>query len=239
MILKTRGIVLNHTDYGETSIVVHVFTESLGRQSYIVNSVRSPKKKNMLALLQPLTLLDMEVYHKSKHDLHRIKEIKVNTPYRTIPFHPARRAIALFLTELLSKSLRNEAAAENLFEFLTQSLLALDEGIPGESNFHLFFMIQLTRFLGFFPQKDDDMPYFDLMNGVYTPIKPQHNHHITGNDLKIWNQLTGVPLDRLHDLSWNSSMRQMLISNLETLYQLHLPGFGHLNSHLVLHQLFK
>ncbi len=238
MLQKTKGIVLNHTDYGESSIVVHVFTELLGRQSYLVNSVRSSKKKNLLALLQPLTVLDMEVYHKNKNDLQRIKEIKVNTPFKTIPFHPVRRAIAFFITELLAKSLRDEATSANMFEFLMQSVLALDEGIPGEANFHLFFMLQLTRFLGFYPQMEENMPYFDLMNGTYSHLKPGHNHFVTGQSLTCWYQLAHASIQDLLSLNWNSSIRQQLIADMETYYQLHLPGFGHLNSHHILHQLF-
>ena len=122
MLVKTRGIVLNHIKYGETSIVVHIYTEELGRQSYIVNSVRTPKKKNLLALLQPLTLLDLEVYHKNKQELHRIKELKIEWPFKTIPFHPLRRAIAFFITELLSMSLREEEANSNLFQYQNAQL---------------------------------------------------------------------------------------------------------------------
>lgn len=238
MLVKTRGIVLGNTKYGETSIIAHIYTQMLGRQSYMVNSVRTSKKKNMLALLQPLTILDMEVYHKNKGNLHRIKEIKVSTPFTSIPFNPVRRSIALFTTELLSKTLREESPNEPLFQFLTQSIQALDEGIPGEYNFHLFFMLQLTRFLGFSPHTGSPAPYFDLTSGSYCPAQPHHNHYITGSDLLVWNTLIESSLIELSTLNWNSAIRQQLISLLESYYQLHLPGFGHLNSHHVLHQLF-
>ena len=237
MLVKTRGIVLNHIKYGETSIVVHIYTEELGRQSYIVNSVRTPKKKNLLALLQPLTLLDLEVYHKNKQELHRIKELKIEGPFKTIPFHPLRRAIAFFITELLSMSLREEEANSNLFQYLKQSIQVIDEGLPGENNFHLFFMLQLTRFLGFYPQKTDQLDYFDLLNGCFCSNKPTHNHYLTDAAKQHWNELLNINLANLDKLKWNAPIRQQLIEALETFYQLHMPAFTHLRSHHVLHQI--
>ncbi len=238
MLVKTRGIVLSHINYAETSIIVHIYTEELGRQAYIVNSVRSAKKKNLLALLQPLTILDLEVYHKNKKELHRIKELKIHWPFKTIPFHPVRRAIAFFITELLTKSLREEEANDHLFQYLMQSIQALDEGIPGENNFHLYFMLQLTRFLGFFPQEIQKMPYFDLQNGRFSTTKPNHNHYLTDGVNQYWKELLNTNLNNIDQQKWNTTIRQQLIDSLETFYQLQLPGFGHLKSHHVLHQIF-
>ncbi len=238
MLVKTRGIVLNHINYGETSIIVHIYTEQLGRQAYIVNSVRTAKKKNLLALLQPLTLLDLEVYHKSKKELQRIREVKIHWPFKTIPFHPVRRAIAFFLTELLTKSLREEEPNEHLFNYLMNAIQAIDEGIPGENNFHLFFMLQLTRFLGFYPRESDQSPYFDLLNGRFCIIKPSHNHYLDGQANQYWKELIETNLEELSKPRWNATIRQQLIESLETFYQLHQPGFSHLKSHHVLHQLF-
>ncbi len=97
----TRGIVLNHIKYKETSVIVQVYTELFGRQSYLVNNVRSAKNKDSSVLLQPMTMLDMQVYHRPKADLQRIKEFKICHPLQTIPFDQNKRAVVFFLTELL------------------------------------------------------------------------------------------------------------------------------------------
>lgn len=236
MLVKTPGIVLSHVDYGESSIVVQIYTLELGRQSYLVNSVRSTKKKSMLALLQPLTILDMEVYHKSKRDLHRIKELTINTPFRTIPFHPVRRTLAFFITEVLTKAVREEMTNPYLFDYLAKAIMALDEGIPGEYNFHLYFMMQLSRFIGFFPQTDADAPFFDLRNGRSSVEKPAHSDFIEGSCNHYWNQLASVRIDELESLKWNSVIRRSLIDALESFYQLHIPGFSYLKSHHILQE---
>lgn len=240
MLIKTKGIVLNHFSYSETSIVVHIYTQALGKRSFLVHSVRSPKKKQLLPLLQPLTLVDLDIYHKPKQELHHLKEMKLTWPFRTIPFHPVRRAMAFFFTELISKSIKEEESNPELFNFLLHSIQALDEGIPGEYNFHLYFMLQLTRFLGFFPEKyQPGACCFDLTDGRYALVAPHHAQVISGKDLETWNQLQTINLSSLPNLPWNVNHRQALLSHLENYFTLHLPGFGHLHSLQVLHQLFR
>lgn len=152
MLQKTRGIVLRFTKYGETSIIVTIFTEVFGLQSYIVNGVRSKSAKQKIALYQPLTLLDLVVYHRPNANLERIKEIRVLFPYQTLTADPKKSAIAMFLTELLNKSIKDESHARDLFDFLNQSLTQIDRLTTGFENSHLIFMIRLSRYLGFGPQ---------------------------------------------------------------------------------------
>jgi DNA repair protein RecO (recombination protein O) len=82
MLTKTQGIVISYLRYRETSILVNVYTAELGICSYIENGVRSAKAKHKMALFQPLTQLDLEVYHKPGKGLHRISEAKCSFPYQ-------------------------------------------------------------------------------------------------------------------------------------------------------------
>jgi DNA repair protein RecO (recombination protein O) len=149
LIQKTRGIVFRFTKYGETSIIVTIFTEHFGIQSYIVNGVRSKTAKNRIALYQPLTLLNLVVYHRERANLERIKEIQCYHPYISIATDIRKSAIALFVTELLNKIVKEESHAEALFEFISKSLITLDEMPVAFENFHLIFMLKLCRYLGF------------------------------------------------------------------------------------------
>jgi DNA repair protein RecO (recombination protein O) len=149
LIQKTRGIVFRFTKYGETSIIVTIFTEYFGIQSYIVNGVRSKTAKNRIALYQPLTLLNLVVYHRERANLERIKEIQCYHPYISIATDIRKSAIALFITELLNKIVKEESHAETLFEFISMSLITLDEMPVSFENFHLVFMLKLCRYLGF------------------------------------------------------------------------------------------
>ncbi len=129
--------------------MVTIYTAEFGISTYVENGVRSAKAKHKIALFQPLTLLDLEVYHKPGKGLHRISEAKCYYPYRKIPFDINYSSIALFLTEVLGKVLREEEANPVLFDFLEDSFQRLDQGVGSMENFHLQFLWKLTEFLGF------------------------------------------------------------------------------------------
>lgn len=149
MLQKTRGIVFRFTRFRETSIIVTIFTEHFGLQSYIVNGVRSASAKGKMALYQPLTLLDLVAYHKENANILRLKEVKCFYPYQSIPTDIGKSGIAMFLTELVNKTVKDESHAHELFDFLSGSLITLDEMKSGFENFHLVFMVRLSRLLGF------------------------------------------------------------------------------------------
>jgi DNA repair protein RecO (recombination protein O) len=149
MVHKTRGVVFRFTRYGETSIIVNIFTEMFGLQSYIVNGVRSTAARNKIALYQPLTLLELVVYHRPNANINRIKEVRCLHPYQTITADVRKSAIALFLNELLNKTVKEESHAADLCTFLINSLVMLDTIDRNTENFHLLFMIRLSRLLGF------------------------------------------------------------------------------------------
>ncbi|MFC0185163.1 DNA repair protein RecO [Pseudarcicella hirudinis] len=149
MLRKTKGIVINYIRYRETSIIVKIFTEEFGIQTFIENGVRSAKSKNKIALFQPLTLLDLVVYHKEGKDLHRISELKCLIPFQTLPFNIYKSSIALFITEILGKCMKEETGNISLFRFLLNSILWLDAAEDDFENFHLQFLIKLASFLGF------------------------------------------------------------------------------------------
>ena len=151
MLYKTRGIVFRITKYGDTSIIVNIFTHLFGLQSYIVNGVRSKSSRNAISLYQPLTLLDMVVYHRESANILRIKEARCLHAYQSIHTDIRKTTIALFLSELLNKSVKDQSNAELIYDFLMRSFITLDQ-LDAVENFHLIFLIKLSRHLGFGPQ---------------------------------------------------------------------------------------
>jgi DNA repair protein RecO (recombination protein O) len=149
MIQKTRGIVFRFTKFRESSIIVTIFTEKFGVQSYIVNGVRSKKASNKIALYQPLTLLNLVVYHREQANIERIKEAQCFYPYDTLLTDIKKSTVAMFLTELLNKTVKEEAHSGELFGFICDSLIAFDKLQYDFENFHLLFMMKLARYLGF------------------------------------------------------------------------------------------
>ncbi len=174
MLHKTRGIVFKTTDYGESSVIVQVFTEKFGLQSYMVNGARKPKAKIARNMLQPLHLLDMVVYHKSTGNVQRVKELKNAPQLQTIPYDVVKSSLAIFLNEVLYKAVKQQAADDSAFGFVFSAIEWLDHQTEGIANFHLLFLLQLTRYLGFYPDRylAGEADYFDLKNGVFCRCKP-------------------------------------------------------------------
>lgn len=149
MLYKTRGIVFRFTKYGETSIIVNIFTDVFGLQGYIINGVRSKAAKSKIALYQPLTLLDMVVYHREHANINRIKEVRCLQPFHSIAVNVKKSAIAIFINEIINKTIKEESHSKEIFEFLYLSISTLDALQDGYESFHLLFLLKLSRYLGF------------------------------------------------------------------------------------------
>ena len=180
MLHKTRGIVLKVTDYGEASVIVQVLTEKFGMQSYIINGVKKPKAKISRNMLQPLHLLNLIVYHKTSGSIQRIRELKNVPILQHIPYDIAKSSIALFLNEVLYKAIKQQVPDEQMFQYIFGSIELLVNLTTSLANFHLLFLIGLTRFLGFSPGQVNaaDSIYFDLHNGVFSNSRPESSFYL-------------------------------------------------------------
>lgn len=230
MLQKTRGIVLNYIKYRETSIIARVYTESYGIQSYIINSVRSQRSKKGLALLQPLTVLDMVVYFKNQKSdgLQRISEYKPAHSFSSIPFDVKKSAVALFVTELLSKVLKEEEDQGHVFEFLFQFILNLDQRKGGFESLHLYLMVQLTHYLGFGIHTKKELENDGLLHEVSTSYEQIYQGVIMLNESKLTDQF-----------DVKNQLRRDILNYMIEYYKLHVEGFKELKSLDVLAQIFR
>ncbi|WP_111670913.1 DNA repair protein RecO [Algoriphagus litoralis] len=169
MIRKTAGLVLSSIRYKDTSIIVKIFTRELGLKSYLVNGVRSMGKGSKMALYQPLTLLDLVVYNKENSGLQRISDAKLQRAHQRIPFDFSRTSIALFMTEVINRSIYENYQNESLFDFLTESVIILDQGEALLTHFPLVFLIEKAKFLGFSPEDAEGF----LLESVHQPFSDQ------------------------------------------------------------------
>src|SRR3569832_768157 len=131
MLHKSRFIVFKTTDYGESSVIVQIFTEKFGLQSYIINGVKKPRAKISRNMLQPLHLLDMVVYHKSTGQVQRISELRNSPVLQSVPYDVIKSSIVLFLNEVLYKAVKVQSADENLFDFIFNAIEWLDNQTEG------------------------------------------------------------------------------------------------------------
>ena len=238
MLHKTRGIVFKTTDYGDSSIIVQVFTEKFGLQSYIVNGAKKPKAKASRNMFQPLHLLDMVVYHKNTGNVQRIKEVKNAPVLQSIPYDVIKSSLAIFLNEVLYKAVKQQSADENLFEFVFNAIEWLDHQTEGLANFHLFFLIRLTRYLGFYPDTHliGTAGFFDLKNGVFCNYKPDSVLYLSPPHTQNFAALLLGTFENLPQLKLTNDERRYLIHKLLDYYTLHIEGFGNIRSHEVLEE---
>ena len=236
MLHKTRGIVLKTTLFSESSVVVKIFTEKFGIQSYLINGVKKPKAKIPMNILQPLHLLDMVVYYKSTTQIQRVSEARPSPVFRTIPYHVIKNTMVQFLNEVLYKSVHQQNTDEALFDFVYSAISWFDETDEPNVNFHLAFLLKLSRFLGFAPhfQSRSDQIYFDLQEGEFTSLPPVHPYFIDKIDADDLNKLFHCPLEKLNEIGINNMKRRFLLDKILVYYTLHNASFGQIKSHQIL-----
>jgi len=238
MLHKTRGIVFKTTDYGETSVIAQVYTEKFGLQSYIINGVKKPRAKINRNMLQPLHLLDMVVYHKAGGNIQRISELKNDPILQSIPYDVVKTSIVMFLNEVLYKAVKHQATDENLFSFIFHGVEWLEHQDSGTANFHLLFLLKLTRHLGFYPEvnQDVDADFFDMKEGVFKRYKPDHVLYLSPPHTHNFNRLLQYSFENLHELKLSNDERRYLIAKLLEYYALHIENFGNVYSHEILEE---
>ncbi|MCL6523017.1 MAG: DNA repair protein RecO [Thermoflavifilum sp.] len=242
MLQKTRGVVLRAVRYGETSLVVTIFTEQLGIQSYLVNGVRTARPARMKPVFfQPGTILDLVVYHHTGKNLQRISEIQFGYVYRQILADPIKSAVMLYITELLLRLLQHPQVLRELYQFTEQALVWLDQASSRVANLPLYFTLQTAALLGVGLQNNYDVskPYFDLHEGLFTAQIPAHPDYMGTNEAKLTSQLLNCQnADEAAVIPLTRQQRRKLIGFYQDYLRWHVPGFTALLGLDTLFQLF-
>ncbi|HTN20375.1 MAG TPA: DNA repair protein RecO [Pelobium sp.] len=238
MLHKTKGIVLRTTNYAETSVVAKIYTQKFGLQAYLINGVKKPKAKIPLNMLQPMHLLDMVVYHKPNGNMQRVKDVSSSPVLQTIPYDIVKSSIVIFLNEMIYKSIKQQHEDEVMFEFIAKSIELLDHSEYGIANFHLIFLLKLTRFLGFHPDLGgaERFNFFDLKEGVFVANQPPHTFFIEADLKTQWLQLFKNSIENFEELRISSPVRKVLLNKIIEYYSFHIEDFGLVKSHEILEE---
>ena len=239
MQVTTRAIVLSSLKYGDTSLIVKAFTLSDGLKSYLLKGVLTSKKgKLKAAYFQPLTQLELVANHKNKGTLEAIRETRVTYHYQTLHSEISKNAITLFLAEMLANSIQEEERNEGLFYFVESALQWLDTNTE-ITNFHMYFLLGLTKYLGFYPDTTNTSgTYFDLLEGEFTNNLTL-NPNLTGENLSFFKRFLGINFDAIHKVKMKKANRQDLLRSLVLYFELHLQGFRKPKSLAILNEVFS
>lgn len=241
MLTKTQAIVLHAIKYGETRLIVDMFTKVFGRQAFIVSIPKTPKGKVKKQFFQPLTILEIETDIRPRQQLQKLHDVRLAAPFASIPFEPDKLAISLFVAEFLYYALRSEQRNELLYEYLENSIVWLDGQQLNFANFHLVFLLRLTRFLGFYPNLDDykDGDYFDLRESVFMPMPPVHRDFLHPEEAQKVQLMMRMDFPTMHLFRMSHQERNRLLEVSLKYYRLHLPDFPEMKSIEVLQALYQ
>ena len=240
MITKTKAIVLHSIKYGESKIIVDLLTESCGRISCIATLSKSNKGKLKKQYFQPLTILEVVTATKPHVQLAQLKEARVDIPFVSIPFNPYKLSIALFTAEFLRLSTKNELPDALIFNYALNSIAWLDSCMGSFANFHLVFMMRLSRFLGFYPNMDNHRQgdWFDLRAGCFCRQPPLHSDVLPPAEAEHIQLLLRMNFSTMHLFRMARHDRNRMAETILQYYRLHLPGFADMKSFAVLKELF-
>ncbi len=237
---KGRGIVLHTLKYGDSSMIVQMLTDTKGRCSYIVQGIRSAKGRgSKLALFQPMFALEFEGLKSSKSELHKFREVRNGIIFGSVPFDVRKSTMAIFMAEVLYRLVRESEPSSTLFDFAWRSVEALDVMQEGVANFHLWFLANLSRFLGFFPGNDYIADaWFDMREGVYTPIKPSHTSFMSQSMARILHDIIECDVNHLGEIGLNRDQRVEFLNALLVYYAYHLDAISAVRSVQILQEVF-
>ena len=239
MIISTKAIILSKLKYKDHDLIVRAYTASNGVVSFLVKGAFSSKKTKIKpAYFQSLSLLNLEIDYKNSRDLHYIKNVRLQQVYSTLHTDILKSTCVIFLAEILTMVLKEEAPNEDLFNYIEAALLWFDT-IDCNSIFHHQFLIGLTKYVGFYPElSNPTLPFFNLEAGLYQ-AKNTGRYCISGSKLILFNSILGMEFDSYKSESMNSAQKQELLNMILLYFKLHLQGFKSPKSLVILNQVFN
>ncbi len=239
MLVKTEGIVLHSLKYGEQRVIVDIFTREQGRLSFIVPVPRSERSKIKKQYLQPLTLLQLECDVRPQQQLQKLRDASLLQPLPSLLSDPKKLTICLFVSEFLYHALKGEQQNTPLFDYVRSSIEWLDGCQDNFANFHLVFLMRTARFLGFFPNLEEEGDYFDLRGATFCSAPPLHRDFLLPQEAGRIRLLMRMDYPTMHLFRLSRLERGRILEILLLYYRLHLPAFPELRSVAVLQELYR
>ena len=238
MLVKTDAIVISSIKYGEADLIVKIYTLADGLKTYMLKGVlKSRKGKFKASMFQPLSRLEIVAKHRGAGKMEYLRDAKVTKAYENLHSDPLKISMTMFLAEMLKICIREEEPNKPLFKFLQFSLDYLDVQ-DRFANFHLLFLLHLSRYLGFQPETEmNDLPVFNLLDGVFQEIET-NDYCIEGKNVELLKTLLGTDFDGMQHIKLNQETRNDFLKMLLVYYELHVEGFHKPRSLQVLNEIF-
>lgn len=240
MLYQTRAIVLRTVKYGESSLIVDMYTEQKGHQTFIVHSVRKAKATTPQSYLQLMSMIDMVAYHRDQRKIHNIKEIRLDHAYLSIPFDMRKSAVITCVAEITSRCLTTSYAQPDLFQFLHHELVEYDTPDHYDRDFLIRYLVSLTQFLGFgieLPLDGVSDKYLDLLAGNFVTIRPSHDYIMSAEEIASLQLIMSAGSHIKEKIPLET--RRRIIDQLVVYYQLHVETLREISSIKILRELIS
>ncbi|MFY9117032.1 MAG: DNA repair protein RecO [Bacteroidales bacterium] len=224
MITPLQFIVLNAKPYRETSLLVSGYADVKGRMDFVVNGVRTAKNKAAAAVFHPLSLLDAQAYVSQKHTLHRLKEYKKALPLFSLCSDVRKSSMALFMAELVYRTVKESEENRELYRFLKESIVQLDSAKDSFADRHLYFTVALCKYLGYAITPDHTA-------GSGTEVFDRE-------EAQLLQKIVSCPPDAYRPLPYTGSQRHSFLKSMMKYYEYHMGKLPQIRSLDILHQVF-
>ncbi|MCL1821667.1 MAG: recombination protein O N-terminal domain-containing protein [Prolixibacteraceae bacterium] len=231
---------MNTIKYGDNNLIVNIYTDKFGRQSYLHTLSRTSKSKNKAGLFQPLFILEIEAWQKSGRNLQRIKEARNVYPYKSIPFQVIKTTQAIFIAEFMGSILREEGSDQPLFHFVENALIAFDEMCEGAACFHIWLLAHLTDFLGVMPDIENaGGEWLDMQKGIFVASEPAHSRFMNPEMAGMFRKMLLTNICEIHTFKYPGEKRNQLLGNILTFYHQHFNNISGLKSSEIFKDIFS
>ncbi len=235
------AFVLNYIKYGESAAIIHFYTKENGLITGISKGAFSAKNKTIRNALLPLSQVELTLNHKGKSELKTIRNIQLNQPYYSLHSNPQKIAITQFLAEILHLTLKEQEPNTRLFNFIENQMNLFDVKSSEFADFHLIFLFQLTHYLGFYPNLENEdlrKGLFNLQEGAIIDQKEFLPLTLNSEQNKWWLQLANIRFSESYKNQFNQKQRQVLLQILLQYYEIHHSEFRQPKSLEILSALF-
>lgn len=239
MIETHHIVVLSTLKYSEDKLIVNALSRSAGRVTLLVRIAHSQRAAVSHTLFQPLAVLEVQWEANPRSGMLKPKAARSEVQLLSVQSNPVKATVVMFLAEFLSHVTRSNFDGGLLYDYIVYALQWFDEAEKGYANFHLVFLMRLARFIGIEPNTEEPTPYFNLQDGEFVGVRPDHIYYIKGEEARVLPTLLRMNFGTMHLFRLSGSQRSRILEAIITYYRLHLPGIPELKSLEVLKMMYQ